>query len=81
MRSAKVYRGDTLVLDVEDRPGVLLSTATPPPGGAPEHAFVNARAHDPFTEGELATVLGGSADYTDFLQRLQAAGFTVDEQQ
>jgi hypothetical protein len=79
VRSAQVFKNGTLVLDVEDRPGVLLSTAAPPPDGAPEHPFVNARAHDPFSEGDLAAILGESSDYADFLGRLIAGGFEVTE--
>jgi hypothetical protein len=76
-RSAQVFRADTLVLDVTDEPGVLLSTAAPPPGGAPAHPFVTGRAHDPFSEGELAAILSDSESYDDFLARLVAAGFDV----
>jgi hypothetical protein len=76
-RTAQVFRDGRLVLDVTDAPGVLLSTAPPPPGGAPTHPFVTGRAHDPYSEGELATILSGSDSYEDFLARLTDAGFEV----
>ena len=72
-----VFRNGRLVLSVEDRPGVLLSTAAPPPTGAPEHPFVNARAHDPFSEQDLATVLGSAHDYDSFLALLVQSGFDL----
>ena len=76
--AARVHLDDTLVLEVTDRPGVLLSTAAPPPEGAPDHPFVDARAFDPFTEGTLAGILGESSNYQDFLDRLTEAGFRVE---
>ncbi|HEY3737244.1 MAG TPA: hypothetical protein VGL26_07345 [Jatrophihabitans sp.] len=78
-RSAQVYREDLLVLEVTDRPGVLLSTAAPPPGGAPAHPFLNAHAFDPFSEGELANIVWASQNYDDVLARLRDAGFSVVE--
>lgn len=77
VRATQVFKNGTLALEVEDQPGVLLSTAAPPPGGAPAHPFVNARAHDPFSEGDLATILAESSDYDDFLRRLEAAGYEL----
>lgn len=80
MTAAKVFSDSELVLEVSDGPGVLLSTAVPPPGGAPEHPFVNARAFDPFSEGDLAAILGVSESYQDFLVRLADAGYLVEPQ-
>jgi len=80
MTSAKIYAKSQLVLEVSDGPGVLMSTAAPPPEGAPAHPFVNARAFDPFSEGELAMILGMSENYRDFLDRLVAEGFQVVEE-
>jgi hypothetical protein len=77
VRTVGVYRGRRLVLTVEDRPGLLLSTASPPPDGAPEHPFVNARALDPYSEGELGAALEAADSYDGFLANLIAGGFDV----
>lgn len=77
-RSAQVFSGDQLVLSVSDTPGVLLSTAAPGPDGPPLHPFLTGQAHDPFSEGRLAELLGESGSYPDFLQRLENAGYRVE---
>lgn len=77
IRHFNVYMGERLVLSVEDTPGRLYSVASPPPGGAPQHPFVNARAYDAFSEGDLATVLWNAADFDDFLAQLIADGMNI----
>lgn len=72
-----VYRGLRLVLTVEGRPGVLLSTASPPPSGAPTHPFVSARASDPYSEGDLREILDSSASFEEFVLLLVEAGYDV----
>lgn len=74
-RSFSFYRGSTLVLSVDDRPGAIQSTATPAPGGPPLHPFVNARAFDPVSEGELAALLASATGFDSFVTLLIGAGF------
>lgn len=76
-RHFKVYKGDRLVLSLEDTRGALSSTAAPPPSGAPTHPFVNARAHDTLTEGDLGEMLRASHSFDDYLARLIAAEHNV----
>lgn len=77
IRHLNVYKGERLVLSAEDTPGRLYSVASPPPGGAPQHPFVNARAYDAFSEGDLATVLWNAADFDDFMAQLIASGMDI----
>ncbi|MBE2181833.1 MAG: hypothetical protein IAE89_00270 [Anaerolineae bacterium] len=76
-RHFQVYKGERLVLSLEDTPGLLISQASPPPGGAPKHPFANARAFDAMTEGDLGEMLWASSSFDDFLRRLIAAGFNI----
>jgi hypothetical protein len=76
-RQIGVYKAGFLVLSVDDRPGHLFSTAAPPPDGAPAHPFVNARAYDPFSEQDLATILAASTDYDSFLYLLIDEGYDL----
>lgn len=77
IRHFNVYKGERLVLSVEDTPGQLFSVASPSPEGAPQHPFVNARAYDAFTEGDLATLLWNATTFDDFLAQLIAAGLNI----
>ncbi|MBW4438863.1 MAG: hypothetical protein KME04_17130 [Pleurocapsa minor GSE-CHR-MK-17-07R] len=77
IRHFNVYMGERVVLSAEDTPGRLYSVASPPPGGAPPHPFVNARAYDAFSEGDLATILWNAADFDDFLVQLIAEGMNT----
>jgi hypothetical protein len=77
VREVGVYRGSQLVLTVADGPGRLYSTAAPPPEGAPDHPFVDARAYDARSENELGMLLQQAADYDGFLALLIEAGFDI----
>ncbi len=76
-RHFQVYKGERLVLSLEDTSGLLTSQASPPPDGAPKHPFINARAFDIMTEGDLGEMLRDSSSFDDFLRRLIAAGFDI----
>jgi hypothetical protein len=77
MREVGIYQGSQLVLTVADRPGRLYSTAAPPPDGAPDHPFVDARAYDALSENDLGMLLQQATDYDGFLALLIDAGFDV----
>lgn len=73
-----VYDGDTLILDVSDQPGPIISTAILPPGQAPAtNPFLSATSHDAFHENQLHDILQASHDVPSFLGGLRSAGFTV----
>ena len=74
-----VFDGGTLVLQIVDKPGSLVSTAPPPPTGATEvrHPFLSAVATSPVHEDKLRTLLEGATSTADYLARLRAAGFRV----
>jgi len=77
-RHWQVYDGDTLILEVSDRPGPILSTAPLPPGQAPmQCAFMSATSRDAFHENQLHQILEASKDLPSFLNGLVAAGFKV----
>lgn len=77
LRAFHFYKGRQLVLTVEDHPGVLLSTAPPPPDGAPSHPFVHARAYDPYSEDELGALLQQAQSFDEYLKLLIAAGYNA----
>ena len=72
-----VTREGTRVLEMQDRPGFLVSTAPPPPDGPVVHPWINAVALDMESENELGSLLTESTDFDDYVTRLRAAGFTV----
>jgi hypothetical protein len=74
-----VYDGEYLVLTIVDAPGVLCSSAPPPPAGArpPVHSFLDAQAHDPATEDELAAILARCQDFDAYLVALIEAGYDL----
>lgn len=74
----EVTRDARRVLTFSAEPGVLLSTAMRPPGfKPPAHPFVNAQAHDARHEQTLGALLGQSQSVTDFIAKLEGAGFEV----
>jgi hypothetical protein len=76
--SWKVFDGSTLILDVSDVPGPILSTAAPPPGLVPvKHPFLSASARSAPHEHRLRELLNASRSVEDFLAGLRAAGFEV----
>lgn len=73
-----VYDGETLILEVHDTPGPLVSTAMLPPGVAPnQHPFLSASARSSIHEHKLRELLEESRDLPDFLRRLEGAGYAV----
>lgn len=73
-----VHRNGQLVLTFRTRPGVLLSSASRPPKFTPPaHPFVDAQAHDPASEHELAQLLRASSSPREFVSRLRRAGYEV----
>lgn len=73
-----VSRNGVRVLEMEDRPGFLVSTAPPPPDGPVTHPWINAVALDMASEDELGTLLGESSYFDDYVARLRQAGFIVE---
>ncbi len=76
-RRFHIYKSQRLVLDVSDTPGLMLSTAGPPPQGAPQHPFLSGRAYDPFTEGELGELAREAPDFDTFIDEVIDDGFDV----
>lgn len=78
----RLYRDDDLVLELQDEPGILISTSAPPPlpgQGPVTHPFATATFHTPETEGELGTMLRGAPDLDAFLEAARSAGYRVEE--
>ncbi len=77
VRCFNVYKNKTLVLKIEDRPGVLLSTAPAPPDPLPpaNHPFINAQAFDAASENELRKLLLESKNFDEYLKALAGAGY------
>jgi hypothetical protein len=72
-----VYRDGLHVLTIGDEPGHLVSTASPPPGGAPKHPFLDGSAHQAVYENELAGLLGRAASFDGYLDLLLQAGYDI----
>ena len=82
-RHILVYRDDRLVLDLWDRPGVLVSVSAPPPrpGEAPvTHPFASASFMTPETEGELGAHLRAAETLGQFLDEIRGLGYRVEEE-
>ena len=77
VRHYAVYRGTTLVLLMEDRPGQLHSLAGPGPAGLPPHPFLHAQAFDALSEHELGTILRKCDSFDDYTARLVEAGYNL----
>ena len=77
IRIFHIYKGAVLVLIVEDRPGILLSTAMPAPSGPPAHPFIHASALDALSEDELGSLLRQSKDFDSYLNLLIASGYDI----
>jgi hypothetical protein len=77
-RHWRVFDGDLAILELSDRPGPILSTAAPPPGGEPvTHPFLSATALDAAHEDRLHQLLTGSHSVDEFIAALQRAGYRV----
>jgi hypothetical protein len=80
IKTYEVLRADRLVLTVKNKPGAIISTATPPANGSPvAHPFLSATAHAATEENTLHTILVQSSDFDDFLRRLARRGYTIRE--
>ncbi|MBD2519549.1 hypothetical protein H6G93_32235 [Nostoc sp. FACHB-973] len=67
IRHFAVYKQTRLALLVEDKPGVLISSASPAPGGPLKHPFVNAQAMDSRYENEMGSLLKQSNSFDEFI--------------
>ena len=75
-----IYKADKPVLSIVDEPGPLSSSALPPPAGAPApHTFLTATSMDPIEEDTLRRLLEASTNTADYLDRLKAAGYRVEQ--
>jgi len=77
----QLFRGDELVLELRDEPGVLISVAAPPPlpGQAPvTHPFATAAFFQPAHDGELVPMLNNAPDLESFLETARGAGYRVE---
>jgi hypothetical protein len=80
-RHIRVYRGDQLVLDLWDRPGILISVSAPPPRpgqGPVTHPFASATFMTPETEGELGEALRDAETLDGFLATIRSLGYEVE---
>ena len=72
-----------LELEIVDRPGPLVSNAAPPPVPGspppPPHKFLTATAFVAADEGELRKLLDASSSLEEFLGKLRARGFRIEE--
>ena len=77
-----VYSGEELVLEIEDAPGVLVSTSAPPPvpgSEPPAHPFLTGTAYVATEEHHLRELLEQSSSTSDYIQRLESDGYRVVE--
>jgi hypothetical protein len=80
VKTYEVLRADRLVLTVQNKPGAIISTATPPANSNPVmHPFLSATAHVASEENALHVILVQSSDFDDFLRRLAQGGYTIRE--
>lgn len=64
------------VLEIDDRPGHLLSVAAPS-GPPAEHPWLHGVSRDPAHEHALRQLVGASDGFLDFCRRLVAAGYDL----
>jgi len=74
-----ILLGEIPVLHIVDKPGVLTSTAIPPPSKKPPtyHPFITASALHPAEESRLYELLLQSQSTRDYLTKLKDAGYIV----
>jgi hypothetical protein len=78
VRRWRVYDGDLVILEMADEPGLLSSTAPPPPTGhVAMHPWLTASALDAAHEDQLKRLLDQSNSVAEFIRALEAAGFRV----
>lgn len=68
--------GGGAVMDIEARPGNLISVAAPS-GPLATHPWLHAISRNPMHEHALRQILLASADFDDFTARLVAAGYDL----
>lgn len=74
----EVYDATTLVLEVSDVPGPILSTAALPPGATPaRHPFLSATARSARHEDALRKHLVAARSLPELLDSLRGSGYRV----
>lgn len=75
-----VYKNDKLVAVLQPTPGMIMSAATPPPGGqAPvKNSFLTASSLAPEEENNLYLLLQKAKDFNDYVNLLKGAGYVVN---
>ncbi len=87
IRRCKIFKNKKLVLEIEDVPGKLHSSASPPSSATPpsppnqaatdRHPFLSGFAYDAVSEHELLKLLEVSPNFDTYLINLTNAGFDV----
>jgi hypothetical protein len=77
MRAFEIYSGSELVLKIEDKAGRLISMASPPVTGFPEHAFVNGQSFSAIHEGTLKEILDASSSFDEYLTKLISKNYNI----
>jgi hypothetical protein len=78
VRHWRVYDGDVAILEIIDEPGILTSTAPPPPDGyRATHPFLTGHALSAAHEDRLRTLLLAANSTDEFVRALEQAGFRV----
>jgi len=83
VRTVRVLLKGDLLLYIDDRPGILTSTSAPPPKPWDEptlHPVLSGSAYNPSHEGRLRTHLDQGKSFDDYVERLRAAGYQIEEQ-
>jgi hypothetical protein len=80
-RRFRIYRDDLLVLEGEDRPGILVSLAAPPPlpGSGPVTSYLTATFTSAEDEGQLGAAVRACSDTDGFLDAARDLGYRVEE--
>lgn len=74
-----VYKGGKLVEWIDDKPGLLMSLAAPPPAGTPpaRSAFLTAHSKDVWEEDPLRRLFEQSKSFAGYVELLRKNGYTV----
>ena len=79
-KSYNVFKGDTIVMWIEDAPGAVLSTAPPPPDDSLTiHPWLTGHAFAAEEEGQLGTLLRAANNFDEFVSLLKQAGYQLVE--
>jgi len=76
IRGFFVFSGKRCVMEIEDRPGNLISVAAPS-GPLATHPWLHAISRDPTHEHRLRGLVAESADFDAFCDRLVAGGYDL----